>query len=127
LRKRTFLTVLSFIGVAAALVVTSCGPSGEFGKPITTTEKTTISEIRDDPGSFDGKTVTVQGQVATVDDDGRGFQLDNGYGVLLYVKVVGDFKVARGATYHLATAEGKVEVDKKTEELRLMATGVEVK
>ncbi len=127
MRKRTFLTVLSFIGVAAALVVTSCSPSGKFGKPITTTEKTAINEIRDDPGSFDGKTVTVEGQVATVDDDGRGFQLDNGYGVLLYAKVVGDFKVARGAKYHLAMAEGKVEVDKKTEEPRLMATGVEVK
>lgn len=127
MKRRTFLTVLSFIGVAAALLVTSCGPSGKFGEPLTTTEKTAISEIRDDPGPFDGKTVAVEGQVATVDDDGRGFQLDNGYGVLLYVKVVGDFKVARGAAYHFATAEGKVEVDKKTGEPRLMATGVEVK
>ena len=127
MKKRAFLTGLSLIGAAAALVVLSCGPSGKFGKPITTTEKTAIDEIRDDPGPFDGKTVAVEGQVATVDDDGRGFQLDNGYGVLLYVKVVGDFKVARGAKYHLATAEGKVAVDKKTEEPRLMATGVEVK
>ncbi len=127
MRKRTFLAILSFIVVAVALAAMSCSPSGKFGKPIISQEVTAISEIRDDPGAFDGKTVTLEGQVATVDDDGRGFQLDNGYGVLLYVKVVGDFKVPRGASYHLATAEGKVEVDKKTAEPRLMATGVEVK
>lgn len=127
MKRKALLTGLSLLAVSAVLVIIGCSPSGKFGSAITTTEETAIAAVLDDPETFEGKTVMVKGQVATVDDDGLGFQLDNGLGSLLYVKVAGDFKIAGGAKYHLATAEGKVQFDKETEKPRLMASGVEVK
>jgi hypothetical protein len=126
-KVKVLSTGFSFLAVSVSFLIIGCGPSGKFGSPITTTEETAIAAILDDPASFEGKTVMVKGQVATVDDDGLGFQLDNGLGSLLYVKIVGDFKIARGAKYQLTTAEGKIQFDEETEKPRLIASGVEVK
>ncbi len=127
MKIKALLAGLCFGAIAVSLVLSGCGPSGEFGAPIVAKEETAISDILDDPESFGGKAVMVKGQVAVVDDDGLGFQLDNGLGSLLYVKVAGDFKISGGAKYHLAAAEGKIAVDKDTGKPRLMASGVEVK
>ena len=115
------------VAAGATLVLSGCSSSGRFGSEITVADETAISDILDSPESFEGKTVMVKGQVAVVDDDGLGFQLDNGLGSLIYVKVDGDFKISNGAKYRLATAEGKVVLDKDTGSPRLMATGVVVK
>jgi hypothetical protein len=117
------------LGLALYIVLSAlgCSPSGKFGAPISASKETAINEILDDPEAFAGKTVMLQGQIQTVDDDGKGFQLDNGLGSMIYVKVSGDFKVRTAAKYHLTAAEGKVEIDKNTGEPRLLATGVEVK
>jgi len=126
-KLKALLTGLSFIAVSGAFLIIGCSPSGKFGSAITITEETAIAAILDNPASFEGKTVMVRGQIMTVDDDGLGFQLDNGVGSLLYVKVAGDFKIAQGAKYHLTAAEGKVRFDKDTEKPSLAASGVEVK
>lgn len=127
MKIKALLTGLCFAAIGVTLILTGCSPSGKFGAPIIAKEETAISDILDDPASSEGKSVMVKGQVATVDDDGLGFQLDNGLGSLLYVKVAGDFKISGAAKYHLATAEGKIAVDKDTGKPRLMASGVEVK
>lgn len=127
MKLRVLLTGLSFVAVSVPLLLAGCSPSGKFGAAIKVAEETAISDILDDPASFEGKTVMVKGQVATVDDDGLGCQLDNGLGSLLYVKVAGDFKISSGAKYHLTTAEGNIVLDKDTGTPRLMASGVEVK
>lgn len=127
MKIKVLLTGLCFVAIGVPLILAGCSPSGKFGAPIITKEETAIPNILDDPASFDGKTVMVKGQVVTVDDDGLGFQLDNGLGSLLYVKVAGDFKISGAAKYHLATAEGKIAVDKDTGKPRLTASGVEVK
>lgn len=127
MRLRVLLTGLCCIAASAPFLLAGCSPSGRFGSEIKVADETAISDILDNPESFEGKTVMVKGQVAVVDDDGLGFQLDNGLGSLLYVKVAGDFKISSGAKYHLAAAEGKVVLDKDTGSPRLMAAGVEVK
>ncbi len=113
--------------VAAALGAPSCGPSGKFGKPISTAKEVEIGDIVSEPETFQGKTVVVKGQIATVDKDGFGFNLDNGRGTLLYVTTGGQFKISGAARYHLALAEGVVTVDAKTAKVTLKASGVEVK
>jgi hypothetical protein len=127
MKLKALLTGLCFVAIGATLILAGCSPSGKFGAPIITKEETAIPNILDDPASFDGKTVMLKGQVMTVDDDGLGFQLDNGLGSLVYVKVAGDFKISGAAKYHLATAEGKIAVDKDNGKPRLTASGVEVK
>ncbi len=127
MRLRELLTGLCLVAASAPLLLAGCSPSGRFGSEIKVADETAISEILYNPKPFEGKTVMVKGQVAVVDDDGLGFQLDNGLGRLLYVKVAGDFKISGGAKYHLTTAEGKIVLDKDTGSPRLMATGIEVK
>ena len=112
--------------LAIALSAASCSPSGKFGAPIVAAEETAINDVLDNPGEFVGKTVVLKGQIQTVDDDGKGFSLDNGLGSVIHVKVAGDFKVPTAAKYHLTSAEGKVEMDKETNEPILVAVGVEV-
>jgi hypothetical protein len=113
--------------LAIALAAASCSPSGKFGAPIVAAEETAINDVLDDPGEFAGKTVMLKGQIQTVDDDGKGFSLDNGLGSVIHVEVAGDFTIAKAAKYRLASAEGKVELDKETGKPRLLAAGVEVK
>jgi hypothetical protein len=127
MKLKALLTGLCLAAIGVPLILAGCSPSGKFGAPIVAKEETAISDILDDPTSFEGKAVMVKGQVAVVDDDGLGFQLDNGLGSLLYVKVAGDFKISGAAKYHLAAAEGKIAVDKDTGKPRLMASGAEVK
>lgn len=127
MKVSAFSVGLWVAALGIALSVASCSPSGKFGAPISASEETAINDILDDPGDFVGKTVMLKGQIQTVDDDGKGFSLDNGLGSVIYVKVAGDFTIAKGAKYRLASAEGKVELDKKTNEPRLLAAGVEVK
>jgi len=115
------------VAVTACMLAAACSPNGKFGKPISPARETPILDITSDPESFKGRTVMVRGQIATVDGDGMGFNLDNGRSVLLYVKVAGDFKISKVARYRLATAEGVVEVDAKSGKPQLRATGVEVK
>jgi hypothetical protein len=127
MRFRVLLTGLFIVAASTSLLLPGCSSSGRFGSEITVADETAISDILDNPESFEGKTVMVKGQVAVVDDDGLGFQLDNGLGSLLYVKVDGDYKISNGAKYRLTTAEGKIVLDKDTGSPRLMATGVVVK
>jgi hypothetical protein len=127
MKTKVIINGLLFFALSLPLALSGCSPSGKFGSPMTVTEETSIPDILYDPASFVGKTVMIKGQVATVDDDGGGFQMDNGLGRLIYVKVAGDFKISGGAKYHLAAAEGKVEIDKDTGEPRLLASAVEIK
>jgi len=127
MKVRAFSTGLWVAALYIVVSVIGCSASGKFGAPIATSEETAINDVLDDPEGFVGKTVMLEGQIQTVDDDGKGFTLDNGLGSVIYVKVAGDFKIRKAAKYHLSTAEGKVEMDKNTGEPRLLATGVEVK
>ena len=127
MKVRAFSVGLWIAALGIALSAVSCSPSGKFGAPISASEETAINDVLDNPNEFVGKTVMLKGQIQTVDDDGKGFVLDNGLGSLIYVKVTGEFTIAKGAKYRLTTAEGKVELDKKTNEPRLLAAGVEVK
>jgi hypothetical protein len=127
MKAKVVINGLLFVALILPLALCGCSPSGKFGDPIKNTEETSIPDVLYDPESFVGKTVMMKGQVATVDDDGGGFQLDNGLGRVIYVKVAGDFKISGGAKYHLAAAEGKVEIDKNTGEPRLLASAVEIK
>jgi hypothetical protein len=127
MKVSAFSVGLWVAALGVALSAVSCSPSGKFGAPISASEETAINDILDDPGDFVGKTVILKGQIQTVDDDGKGFSLDNGLGSVIYVKVAGDFKVRAAAKYHLTSAEGKIELDKKTNKPRLLAAGVEVK
>jgi len=127
MKVRAFSICLGAAALYIVLSLAGCSPSGKFGAPIGASEETAINDVLDDPEDFAGKTVVLKGQVQTIDDDGKGFTLDNGLGSVIYVKVAGDFTVAKGAKYHLATAEGKIDVNKETMEPRLMAAGVEIK
>jgi len=120
-------TLTAVAALAAVLGATSCGPGGKFGKPISSAKEVEIGDILNEPGTFNGKTVVVKGQIATVDKDGFGFNLDNCRGTLLYVTTGGQFKISGAARYHLAIAEGVITVDAKTGTPTLKATGVEVK
>ncbi len=111
--------------LAAAFIAAGCGGAGKFGNPITTTTETALTDVLNEPTSFQGKVVKVRGQIATVDNDGKGFNLDNGRSRLLYVLCAADFKIAPTARYHLASAEGVVVVDKEGVPT-LRATGVVV-
>jgi hypothetical protein len=126
MKVSAFSVGLWVAALGIALSAASCSPSGKFGAPISASEETAINDVLDDPSDFVGKTVMLKGQIQTVDDDGKGFSLDNGLGSAIYVKVAGDFTIVKAAKYHLASAEGKVELDKKTNEPRLVAAGVEV-
>lgn len=119
---------LLYYAVCVTLLVglTSCG-GGKYGKPISPQKEIEIGDILNSPGDFNGKTVVVKGQVATVDKDGFGFNLDNGRGSLLYVSTGGKFKIPGTARYRLATVEGVIEIDAKTGHPKLNATGVEVR
>jgi hypothetical protein len=127
MRGNVLFTGLVAVGVIGALAIAGCSPSGKFGSDIKTTDETAINDILDNPDEFSGKTVMVKGQIQTVDDDGKGFQIDNGLGSMIFVKVAGDFKISGAAKYRLATVEGTVEVDKNTGEPRLIAAGVDIK
>lgn len=127
MKVRAFSTGLWVAALCIVVSIIGCSETGKFGAPIATSEETAINDVLDDPEGFVGKTVMVEGQIQTVDDDGKGFTLDNGLGSVIYVKIAGDFKITKATKYHLATAGGKVETDKNTGEPRLLATGVEVK
>jgi hypothetical protein len=127
MKVNAFSAGLWVVALGIALSALSCSPSGKFGAPISASKETAINEVLDDPEDFVGKTVILKGQIQTVDDDGKGFTLDNGLGSVIYVKVAGDFTIAKAAKYRLTTAEGKVELDKETKKPRLLAAGVTVK
>lgn len=121
------MAAVAAVGVAIGLGIMGCSASGKFGTAVVATEDTPINDVLDNPEEFAGKTVMFKGQIQKVDDDGKGFMLDNGLGSMVYVRAAGDFKISGGAKYHLALAEGKVELDRETGEPRLLATGVEVR
>ncbi|MGD8719686.1 MAG: hypothetical protein PVH29_12805 [Candidatus Zixiibacteriota bacterium] len=127
MRGNALFTGLVVAGVLGALAMAGCSATGKFGSDIKTTDETAINDILDNPDEFSGKTVMVKGQIQTVDDDGKGFQVDNGLGSMIYVAVAGDFKIAGAAKYRLATVEGSVQLDKNTGEPRISATGVDVR
>ncbi len=127
MKGKGVLPYVIFVGVAATFFAYGCSPAGDFGEPLSAAKETPITDVLDNPGEFQGKTVKVTGQIMTVDDDGLGFQLDNGSGTVIYVKVAGDFKVAKAARYHLTTAEGTVDVDGDTGKARINAAGVNIK
>jgi hypothetical protein len=116
---------LAFLGVF--FVTVSCGSSGSLGQPISSAKVTSIDDVIRDPAVFAGKDVVVQGQIATVDGDGKGFNLDNGRSALLYCAVDGDWKISTVSRYRLATAEGIVDHDAKTGKTILRARGVKIK
>ncbi|UCH78272.1 MAG: hypothetical protein JSU81_11215 [Candidatus Coatesbacteria bacterium] len=127
MRWNKWVAGVAAVGVAVGLGILGCSASGKFGNAVVATEETPINDILDNPGEFAGKTVMIKGQIQQVDDDGKGFMLDNGLGSMIHVKAAGDFKIAAGAKYHYTIAEGKVELDRETGEPLLLATGVEVK
>jgi hypothetical protein len=102
--------VLLMVGGLAWLA--GCSSVGSYGEPITSAKETPISNVLDDPAAFAGKDLILTGQIATIDPDGKGFNLDNGRSSLLYCKIGGDYKIPAASRYHLATVEGKFKVDK---------------
>lgn len=90
-----------------------CSSAGSYGEPISSAKETPISDVLDDPVAFTGKDLVLTGQIATVDPDGKGFNLDNGRSNLLYCKISGDYKIPAASRYHLATVEGIFQVDKE--------------
>jgi len=111
-RRIHVLGAVLFVVVGLAWLA-GCSSVGSYGEPITAAKETPISNVLDDPASFAGKDLVVTGQIATIDPDGKGFNLDNGRSNLLYCKIGGDFKIPAASRYHLATVEGKFQVDKE--------------
>jgi len=123
-KRRKLAWVIAAVGAAAFLAACS---AGNFGEPISAAKETPIDNLLNDPAAFQGKDVVVSGQIATVDGDGKGFNLDTGRSRLLYVKAAGDFKIPAMSKYHLATVEGTVDFDAKAGTATILAKGVRIK
>lgn len=59
--------VISILAIATVLTLWGCGESGvPYGQPLTLNETTNISDILNNPDTYDGKRVLVEGQITDV-------------------------------------------------------------
>lgn len=113
-----------FIALAILASVAGCGRVESYGEKISNRNITSIKDILAHPGNYDGKAVTLKGQIAIECETGCWFNFKEG-DAIIYVNIEpSGFAIPqRGGSN--AVVEGKVEM--KDGKPILIAKGVEIR
>jgi len=104
--------------------VIGCGQVQQYGQVISKNKITEISDILIKPGSYEGKTVTIEGKIITECPTGCWFDLKDESGVIYVDLNPSGFAIPQ-KTGHKVTVQGKVE--RKNERIVIIGKGVETR
>lgn len=105
-------------------ILAGCGKSENYGAAISGREITKVDEILRNADSYNGKTVTIKGEILNECPTGCWFDIKDGNAVI-YVNIEGAQFAIPQKTGHKAVVEGKVLV--KDGKPKMEGTGVEIK
>jgi hypothetical protein len=109
--------------IAVAIVTRGCGSPETYGEPVTETSKTVVSDILQNMDAYAGKTVRVEGKIATECPSGCWFELAEG-GAMIYVDMAPHGFAIPQYVGKNAVVQGTVVVEGKR--ARIHAKGVEI-
>jgi uncharacterized protein YdeI (BOF family) len=118
------LLIALFSGIVLALA--SCGRKEpkQHGQQIGNRDFTQVNSILKEPGNFDGKTVTIQGNIIRECPTGCWFEVKDEAGVIYVDLKPSGFAIPQ-KTGKTVTVEGKVKV--RDNQPIIIGTGVEIK
>lgn len=120
--KLTVSTVLLGL-ISLALMAQGCGRSETYGEAVTETSITAVADILQNVDGYAGKTVRVEGKIATECPSGCWFELKE-EGAIIYVDMApGGFAIPQYVGKK-AVVQGTVVVDGRR--ARIHAEGVEI-
>ena len=108
------------------LAVAGCGKKGpeQHGQQISNRTSTRVNAILKEPGNFDGKTVTIQGNIIRECPTGCWLEVKDQAGIIYVDLKPSGFAIPQ-KTGKTATVEGKVKV--RDNQPIIIGTGVEIK
>ncbi|MBL7129933.1 MAG: DUF4920 domain-containing protein [Candidatus Omnitrophica bacterium] len=115
------LCITIFLLITAVI---GCGQVQQYGQTISKNKITEISKILTKPGSYEGKTVTIEGKIITECPTGCWFDLKDESGVIYVDLKPSGFAIPQ-KTGHKVTVQG--EVEKKNEKIVIIGKGVEIR
>lgn len=124
MKRITFIIAL-ILGVSIGFIVLGCGPkSGIYGKPLTETKVTAVSELFKNPDNFYAKTVRLEGKIIQECPSGGWFMLKDDTGVVLVDLHPSEIAIPQAVNHRVAT-QGKVK--KEYNQISLIGEGVDLK
>ncbi|MGD0336467.1 MAG: hypothetical protein ABSB18_05140 [Candidatus Omnitrophota bacterium] len=124
MKKIAFIITLIF-GVSIGFIVLGCAPkSGNYGKPLTEKEATTVAELFKAPDKFAGKIVRLEGKIVQECPSGGWFMLKDDTGVVLVDLHPSEVAIPQAVNHRVAT-QGKVK--KEYSQISLVGEGVDLK
>ncbi|MCX5705704.1 MAG: hypothetical protein NTZ92_06590 [Candidatus Omnitrophica bacterium] len=122
---KKILITSALIFLVSIWILSGCGPKpGVYGKAITETKTTAVSEISASPANFSGKDVRLEGKIVQECPAGGWFMLKDNTGVIFVdlhpTQIVIPQAVGRGVS-----AQGKVK--KEGNQVSVVGEGVELK
>jgi uncharacterized protein YdeI (BOF family) len=123
--KKITLILALILGVSAGLIVAGCGQkTGLYGKPLTETKATSVSELFKNPDNFAGKTVRVEGKIVQECPAGGWFMLKDNTGVIFVDLHPSQIAIPQAVNHSIA-AQGKVK--KESGQVSVIGEGVDLK
>lgn len=122
MNMKNFIISVSIFAVIA--VVTGCGHLETYGEKISNSNITALKDIIMHPKDYDGKIVTVKGNIKLVCETGCWFNLEDG-GVTIYTDLAPSGFAIPQKIGKNATVEGKISIE--SGKLVLTAKGVEIR
>ena len=123
MRRLTSKAVLAGV-VLTFVAAQGCGGSETYGEAISETEMTAVSDILTNPADYDGRTVRVEGKIATECPSGCWFELQDG-AALIYVDLAPHGLAIPQKVGKQVVVEGKITV--KDGRPKLFGKGVEIR
>jgi hypothetical protein len=109
--KRSLTAKAVFVGAALAVIVAQgCSGPETYGQAVTEAGTTPVADILAQPAEYDGKTVRVEGTIATECPSGCWFELQDG-GALIYVDLNPNGLAIPQKVGKRAAVEGRVIVE----------------
>jgi len=122
--KKTLITC-ALIFLVSVWIISGCGPKpGVYGKALTETKTTAVSEISASPDKFSGKDVRLEGKIVQECPAGGWFMLKDNTGAI-FVDLHSTQIAIPQAVGHSVVAQGKVK--KEGNQASVVGEGVELK
>jgi hypothetical protein len=122
---RNVMSRLAPVGlVLAVAVIQGCGGAETYGDAITETEVTAVSDILTNASGYDGRTVRVEGKIATECPSGCWFELQDGSAVI-YVDIAPHGLAIPQKVGSRVVVEGEIVV--ANGRTKLIGKGVEIR
>jgi hypothetical protein len=121
---RKLMSEAVLVGVVLAIMAAQgCGGSETYGQTVTETRATAVPDILTNPADYNGKTVKVEGKVATECPSGCWFELRDG-GALIYVDLNPQGLAIPQKVGKQVLVEGRVVIEDGR--AKIYGTGVEI-